>query len=47
MKNRLYSGPKTEAKLHAFSVHCLSLPLQKMVQEELHWVGYKTGVGDT
>lgn len=47
MQNRPYSGPKTEAKLNVFSVHCLSIPIQKMIQEELSRVGYKTGVGGT
>lgn len=47
MKNRPNSGPKTEAKLDTYSVHCLSLPFQEMVQEELSRVGSKTGVGDS
>lgn len=47
MKNRPNSGPKTEAKLNTFSVHCLSLPIQEMVQEELSRVGSKTGVEDS
>lgn len=47
MQNRPYSGPKTEAKLSVSSVHCLSIPIQKMIQEELSRVGYKTGVGVT
>lgn len=45
MKNRPYSGPKTEAKLHVFSVYCPRLPIQKMNQEEPSRVGCKTGVG--
>lgn len=47
MKNRSNSGLKTETKFNVFSVHCLGLSIQKMVQEELSRFGSKTGVGST
>lgn len=49
MKNRPNPGPKSQANPNVFPCplpqYCLSLPIQKMVQNELSTVGCKTGVG--